>query len=189
MNKLCKCLLCGKEFSAHIKWVGKFCCRNHYFEYVRTEGVCVRFWKNVEIRGKKECWPWTGRLDKHGYGRLSVGKTPKLAARIAVEIKIQRKLEKGECALHKCDNPRCVNPKHLWVGTQGDNMRDKEEKGRGNYAKGEKASNNRFTESDIRTMRNLYASGRFKLVEIARKFQTVGPVVSMIVHRKRWKHI
>lgn len=190
MNKICECRLsrCRRKFLANVKWVGKFCCRKHYREYARTEGTILRFWKRVKVRSKDECWEWIGRVDKHGYGRIEREGTDVLASRIAMEIKLGRSLTSKECSLHSCDNPACVNPKHLWLGSQGDNMKDMVKKGRSSRLPGESNGKSRFKTQEILRMRKLFDSGK-RIIEIAREYKTAQPVINRIVHRKRWKHI
>lgn len=99
-----------------------------------------------------------------------------------------RKLEPGEQVLHQCDNPACVNPRHLFLGNPLANMRDMVNKGRNRPSRGEANGKSRFAEADIRKMRELY-NGGWTVTEIARLFKTKHPVISMIVHKKRWKHV
>jgi hypothetical protein len=80
------------------------------------------------------CWPWTGRVDSHGYGKMGFGGLIHKAHRAAYIAYVGEIPETADgvrtCVLHRCDNPRCVNPMHLFLGTQADNMRDKMLKGR-----------------------------------------------------------
>src|SRR4051812_46948926 len=80
------------------------------------------------------CWLWTGQLGTAGYGKFNYGGKRWTAHRASYQIHIGDlpPVEPGAkcCVLHRCDNPRCVNPNHLFLGSQADNMRDKAEKGR-----------------------------------------------------------
>lgn len=91
-----------------------------------------RFWKYVDKT--HGCWEWSGSLDNFGYGQFSIGRSPKRRT-----IKAHRWSWEnsngptvGMCVLHRCDNRKCVNPAHLFLGTRSDNMRDMHAKGRGN---------------------------------------------------------
>lgn len=80
--------------------------------------------------GDDACWPITKGIGSKGYGRLTVEGRKKLAHRIMLELKLNRRLNSGECSLHRCDNPPCCNPAHLFPGTKADNMKDAVAKGR-----------------------------------------------------------
>ena len=88
-----------------------------------------RFWKYVDRRGPDECWPWMGG-NVRGYGRFYVGGRQRAAHQVAWEMENGRPFPAGMESLHSCDNPPCVNPRHISPGTHGDNMRDAFRKGR-----------------------------------------------------------
>jgi hypothetical protein len=91
-----------------------------------------RFWPKVDKRGEDECWEWQGSRSR-GYGRILIGGAkgrPYQAHRIAWELTVGHRLPDSIMVLHRCDNPPCVNPAHLFLGTQLDNMRDCAAKGR-----------------------------------------------------------
>lgn len=84
------------------------------------------FWSKVNIKPINECWEWLGAKNNNGYGMICVCYTNNLAHRLSWELHNKREIPKGKCILHKCDNKSCVNPHHLYCGTQGDNMSDRE---------------------------------------------------------------
>ncbi len=88
-----------------------------------------RFWEKVEIKGLLDCWEWKGSKTNGGYGTLSRDKKWWLAHRL-VWTMTYGDIPKGLLVLHKCDKPPCVNPNHLFLGTQRDNMHDMAAKGR-----------------------------------------------------------
>lgn len=98
--------------------------------------LAVRLWKKVDRRGPDDCWPWIGKATVgEGYGTIMVWADATThymttAHRVALELKLGRTLESWERACHSCDNPPCCNPKHLFLGTQGDNLDDMRQKGR-----------------------------------------------------------
>ena len=91
----------------------------------------VRFWAKVDVRGDDDCWEWTGCRKPSGYGQLNLGKgKPRGAAyRLSYEW-AKGPIPEGQVVMHSCDNPPCVNPAHLSVGTQRDNALDMVSKGR-----------------------------------------------------------
>ena len=82
------------------------------------------FWSKVDIRNIDECWPYKEFKDKDGYGKFWDGHTKMYAHRYAYEIHNNCKVPNDRYILHKCDNPSCCNPYHLYCGTQQDNMND-----------------------------------------------------------------
>ncbi len=91
-----------------------------------------RFWSKVDVRGEDECWNWQAAKDERGYGR--VGTEPgsvALSHRMAYQLHTGLAAE-GKFVCHRCDNPSCCNPKHLFIGTPLDNNRDMYAKGRDN---------------------------------------------------------
>lgn len=89
----------------------------------------ARFWSKVNQT--EYCWEWSAYLDKNGYGVFSLGKySPRVSAHRFAYMLINGSIETGKVVCHSCDNPKCVNPSHLFIGTHQDNMRDMHVKGR-----------------------------------------------------------
>lgn len=94
-----------------------------------TKETQIKIAARIEVRGRDECWKWTGSLDTKGYGRLNIGSSTFKAHRLSLFLRDQTG-PRNMCALHRCDNPPCCNPDHLFWGTKVDNVRDRHEKGR-----------------------------------------------------------
>lgn len=110
-------------------------CKKHYSRVWRHGDVDAgtfarRFEERIDKSG--ECWIWTGSYSPSGYGRASRGLKKVRAHRAAYELYVGP-ITDGLHVLHKCDNPACVNPAHLFLGTHLDNMRDMETKGRAKW--------------------------------------------------------
>jgi hypothetical protein len=129
------------------------------------------------------CIPWIGHINSNGYGVL--GGDGLLAHRIAYEL-AHGPIPSGLFVCHTCDNRKCCNPDHLFVGTNEDNMKDMASKGRA--ARGEKSARAKLMEADIRRIRLLAASGR-SFRSIGQEYSIYSAYVSAIVSRKRWGHV
>lgn len=149
-------------------------------------GIVERFMAKVDRSGGEEsCWIWTARKTPQGYGRFSVKGVSSLAHRVSFEIHTGV-VAVGLCVLHRCDNPSCVNPKHLWVGTNFENVQDKVSKGRHHNSAGMANGNRKLSESDVIEIRALVAQG-VKRSEIAAKFGIVASYVNAISAKKTWR--
>jgi hypothetical protein len=88
------------------------------------------FWQKARITGPDDCWEWTACKNNKGYGKFGVGRKLIIASRVALHLATGMPLSTKLHALHKCDNPGCVNPNHLWWGTHQENLQDASAKGR-----------------------------------------------------------
>lgn len=154
-----------------------------------SENQKYRFWAKVAITAQEnKCWEWTGTTTRGGYGRLYLeGKKGVVYSHRASYHMNKGKILNGLFVCHTCDNPKCVNPNHLFLGTCKENLVDMSLKGRHSVC-GEKSGNHRFTNSDIIEMRRLFELGLTQ-ASIATKFKTHQCVIQAIVKRKRWAHI
>lgn len=129
-----------------------------------------------------DCWEWTRGRTSRGYGVIRYGGKQTLAHRFSYEYYVGE-IPKGKSVLHLCDNPPCVNPEHLVLGTQLDNMRDCMAKGR--YVCGERHKHSKLNNDLVLAIRASSGSQR----QIAKRFGTSQPTVCEVKTRKRWKHI
>lgn len=157
-----------------------------------------RFWEKVDVPPSDDvCWNWLAGKNKQGYGEftssLRNGKHTR-AHQVSWIIHFGD-IPEGMHVLHTCDNPSCVNPKHLFLGSHTDNMRDMIKKGRANrrFLYGEEhpqhGTNSKFhklTEDDVRKIRELKKSGKYKLREIAEMFGVSHGVINNICQGRKW---
>lgn len=151
---------------------------------VYDEGILSRFWAKVNKRGPEECWLWEGSTNDNGYGRLWV--VDRLVHAHRISYALDRGHEPTDCVLHRCDNPLCVNPAHLFGGTQADNMADKLAKGRG--ARGERNGGAKLTTAQALDIRWRALHGE-RGVDLAAEFGISKTTVSKIKHRRKWAHV
>jgi len=144
-----------------------------------------RFWGKIN-KIKSGCWEWTGSKSGKGYGllRLNVGEKLQYAHRVSWEIH-NGKIYNSLFVLHSCDNPPCVNPRHLFLGTQKDNIQDAIRKGR--FACGEKQKH-KITESQVKTIRGLYKKGGITQIKIGKIFGLGQGHISRIISNSRRKY-
>ena len=147
-----------------------------------------RFWSKVDIKGPDDCWLWLGSKLKQGYGRFRIKDHLVLAHRVAFELSCI-KIPARMCVLHKCDTPSCVNPNHLFLGTQADNVHDCIQKGRFTRAVGEKYKRSSLTEEDILKIRSLREEITISCRELAELYSVSKTAIEKIVTRQSWKHI
>jgi len=149
-----------------------------------------RFLRKVKITRplKIGCWLWTGYNRQDGYGAFSVGKGMPVAHRVSYELFIGP-IPKGLHILHKCDNPSCVRPDHLSIGTHLDNMADKTRKGRQARLKGMRNGRAKLTENQIYEIRDRYILGDVTVSQLAREYGVSRTTVRRIVTYQLWRHI
>lgn len=143
-----------------------------------------RFIEKINRNPETGCWEWTGWVNNWGYGffRRGEGKS-RLAHRASYEL-FCGEIPEGLHVLHKCDNPKCVKPSHLFVGTELDNKRDMVEKKRQAY--GERNGKSKLTQmivTEIRSRTDL------KLREVSEMFGISIKQASKIRRREQWKHV
>lgn len=88
-----------------------------------------RFWEKVHVGSHDDCWLWTAQTNATGYGIIKIGRSPKMATHVALELAGRPRI-RDALALHSCDNPSCVNPRHLRWGTRKENTADMDARNR-----------------------------------------------------------
>lgn len=154
-----------------------------------TEKNIKNFWKKVEKTD--DCWFWRGAISNTGYGNFCFRKKNKLiqngAHRFSYILQYG-KIPRRKFVCHKCDNPSCVNPLHLFVGTNSENIKDSFNKGR-IPIRGEKHYRAKLTDESVRHIRNLYATKKYIQLQLAEKFGVTRRHISFIVNKQKWAHI
>ncbi len=154
----------------------------------RSRSVEARFTEKYVRRGMTECWPWTGSKDRFGRGYFYYEGKVTRAPRVAWTLHHGMRFPDGKDACHSCDNPSCVNPAHIWPGSESDNLRDAENKGRVPHRIGEEHVFAKLTEEQVRAIRVRHAAGEAK-ADLAREFAVNSTTVHGVIIRKSWKHV
>lgn len=149
-----------------------------------------RFWSNVAIGGHDDCWTWTaGRTSrklKFQYGTFNVGGKTIKAHRVSYALANKVPVPPSHLfVLHRCDNPICVNPNHLSLGTNDDNVQDMVRKGRARGAVGTRNAGAKITEQQVREIR---ASTEILRV-LAQRYKIKKSMISNIRRGHSWKHV
>jgi hypothetical protein len=153
-----------------------------YFRSISTQDAESEFWDKADskIQSAQSCVEWKACLDPNGYGRVNFKKKCRLAHRVAFEL-IKGVIPRGMHVLHRCDNPSCVNPLHLFLGTHADNMDDRQSKGRQPH--GESMHWAKLSNHKVQEIRGVGGKTQY---EIADMFGVHQSTVSRILRRKNW---
>jgi len=140
-----------------------------------------RFWDKVDRQSEEACWKWQAYTDRDGYGRFSLNGKKERAHRVAARL--DGRDPTGKVVRHTCDNPSCVNPAHLEVGTQRDNMRDKVQRGR--QARGARNGRSHLSREEVVAIRNDSRPAK----EVAERFGTTASNIREIRSGRSWRHV
>lgn len=187
------CEWCKKEFTSKV--FRRTCSRSCEGKMARAiedgsikpdteeEKITKRFDFYTDKSG--ECWIWIGGIREDGYGQFSINRESIAAHRFSY-LHFVGTIGRGMHVCHHCDNPKCVRPDHLFLGTHQDNMNDSNQKGR---RKGSKNANSVITEDQVIEICDLYSSGRFTQPQLAEMFGITQMNIWQIVSGRTWKHV
>jgi len=143
------------------------------------------FWLKVDKAG--DCWLWMGKWSiGNDYGAIKIRQKVWMTHRLAWTL-VVGPIPDGQCVLHRCDTPRCVRPDHLFLGTQIQNVDDRQKKQR--QARGERSGASKLTDSTVAEIRALYAAGGVSQRALGRRFGTDNSTICRVVNRERWTHV
>lgn len=182
----CQLVFMAPKFNVDRGW-GRFCSRKCKDQQNGT--LHERFWRFV-VKGSAidECWRWIGSKGPRGYGAIGDGSKNLRAHRLSWEMHNSQKIPDGMEVCHRCDNPECTNPSHLFVGTHQENMDDMMAKGRRPPTTGTRQWKSRFTEDQVIDIRKMHADG-FARKEICDKYNANSSIIGKIVNGKLWRHL
>ena len=146
-----------------------------------------RFWQKVDKSGgDNSCWEWKGSKHPKGYGCFNARRgMTKIAHRIAY-ILTHGEIPSGKMVCHKCDNPSCCNPSHLFLGSASDNSSDMVIKGRSPY--GERQGHTSLTFREVLAIRRLHMTGKVMQKDLCEAFGVKQQTMSAILAGKNWKY-
>lgn len=148
------------------------------------------FLERIQINPSTKCWEWQGARDRDGYGHMGYKNKIYLVHRLAYMYyhNISESNIKNKVVMHACDNPSCVNPNHLNLGTPKDNVHDCIKKGRRVQSKGESNGNSKLTEYQVKKIKELYQLG-ISQEELARMFNVSRRSIYNIRNNITWNHV
>lgn len=142
-----------------------------------------------KVRKTNKCWLWCGAIrNKDGYGAIAFSGKTRMAHRVSYAIHFEV-LPVDKIVCHTCDNPICVNPKHLYLGTDADNWRDCQERGREVHPQGECHGKAILTASDVKFIFECYKPRKVPKKVFAELFGVSVSCISHIIRGRNWKHL
>lgn len=207
-SRLRLCAHCGQVPVKHKR--RRFCSKACAYS-ARTLSLPDRFWKHVERRGPDDCWPWIAALSNSGYGLFNSLRSGSARGAHCAAYELTRgPIPPGLCVCHSCDSRypvgsteyrRCVNPRHLFLGTHLNNLHDASTKGRiasgdRHYSRrtpmklvrGERHGASKLTAAKVRSIRRAVANGVTQQT-LGVRFGVSQSVISEVANRKSWRHV
>lgn len=147
--------------------------------------LTARFWEKVQIGEANQCWPWLANTCQ-GYGHFRLSGKIQKAHRLVYRY-FYGEIPSGKVVMHLCDNRRCVNPEHLQLGSQADNNKDRDTKGRHIALRGEAHGMSRLTEEQARSVIQLRAEINAKIKDLAASFSVSKTTIRDVLNGKTWR--
>lgn len=200
MHGISICETCGKEYKWRRRncdkpprfcsfgcrnWIG--CRRRKNSELTEEEKLkkLKKYYEKYVVR-QEGCWDWNGIIEWTGYAKLGI--RPPVKAHRASWIIHKGPIPSGKVVCHTCDNRKCTNPEHLWIGTHKDNIQDRIKKGRCNTPKGTQLKIAKINEKQVVEIKDLLEKGIACSV-IGRQYGVSRKIISRIKNGETWKHV
>lgn len=151
---------------------------------LRNSGPYQKFRLYAILDENTQCWEWGGKVTKQGYGIMKINKKYVTMHRYSYQTYIGE-IPKGMLICHRCDNPKCVNPFHLFLGTHADNAQDRVLKNRSNHPVGERCAKAVLKEVEVLEI----AKSDLSITDLSEKYAVSKTTIRSIKHKKSWKHL
>lgn len=149
---------------------------------MKSRPLAERFWEKVDDGDEDECWEWQANTQSDGYGMIWHSERGRMVLAHRVSVRLDGR-DVDDKVLHHCDNPPCVNPNHLYVGSQSDNMRDATDRGGLEHPSAEDHHNSKLTNEQAREIRE----SDMKQQELADKYDVSTATISHVQTGKRYE--
>jgi len=188
---------CSVDRCERVEWARQLCGK-HYQRWRKFGNPLIThstrpdisfeewFWQQIKVDEQTECWIWQLALATRGYGQVSIKRKSYRAHRIAYEL-FYKESAKGKLVCHTCDNPPCINPHHLFLGTAKENTQDMIQKSR--HYHGERHHFAKLTAQAVLDMRNRHAKGDVTIAQLAREYGISEPSANRVIAGITWRHV